>query len=544
VGPGGLCFDHGNNNLHHFLCVVRRSTPQRNVLTAGPETSKEVLLDILNNLFQGFHIVFQPNNILFCFLGVLMGTLVGVLPGLGPTGAISILLPVTFRMSPTSAIIMLAGIYYGAMYGGSTTSILVNIPGEAASVVTCLDGYEMAKKGKAGAALGISAFGSFIAGTLGVIGLMIFAAPLAEFALRFGPPEYFAVVLLGLTLITHLSSGSIIKALIMGILGLILSNIGLDPIYGSPRNTFNILELGDGIAMVPMAMGLFGVSEILINIEQTVVSDILKTKIKGVFPTLLDWMHSIGAILRGSILGFLLGILPGGGAVIASFVSYGMEKRISKNPETFGKGAIAGVAGPESANNSAAAGAFIPLFTLGIPANVVMALLFGALVIHGIRPGPFFIKEHPDIFWGVISSMYVGNVMLLVLNLPLIPIWIKLLKVPYKILFPLILLFCIIGSYSINNSLFDVLVMIIFGTAGYFFRKFEYECAPLILAFILGPLLELNLRQSLLYSKGSLLIFFSSPISMVVIIFSIILFVSPFILHFTKAKKKASSFAG
>ena len=497
-------------------------------------------MDILHNLFQGFHIVFQPDNILFCFLGVLMGTLVGVLPGLGPTGAISILLPVTFRMSPTSAVIMLAGIYYGSMYGGSTTSILVNIPGEAASVVTCLDGYEMAKKGKAGAALGISAFGSFIAGTLAIIGLMIFAAPLAEFALRFGPPEYFAVVLLGLTLITHLSSGSIIKALIMGIFGLILSNIGLDPIYGSPRNTFNILELGDGIAMVPMAMGLFGVSEILINIEQAVAPDILRTKIKDLFPTLLDWMQAKGAILRGSILGFFLGMLPGGGAVIASFVSYGMEKRISKNPETFGKGAIAGVAGPESANNSAAAGAFIPLFTLGIPANVVMALLFGALVIHGIRPGPFFIKEHPDIFWGVISSMYVGNVMLLVLNLPLIPIWVKLLKVPYKILFPLILLFCIIGSYSINNSLFDVLVMIIFGIAGYLFRKFQYECAPLILAFILGPLLEINLRQSLLYSKGSFLIFFSRPISMVLIIFASIVLVSPFIVHFIKAMKRAS----
>lgn len=524
--------------------MVRRSTAQGNLLAVGSEHPREVPLDILNNLFQGFHIVFQLHNLLFCFLGVLMGTLVGVLPGLGPTGAISILLPATFRMSPTSAVIMLAGIYYGSMYGGSTTSILVNIPGEAASVVTCLDGYEMAKKGRAGAALGISAFGSFIAGTLAIVGLMIFAAPLAEFALRFGPPEYFAVVLLGLTLITHLSTGSIIKALLMAVLGLVLSNVGLDPIYGIPRSTFDILELGDGISLVPMAMGLVGVSEILLNIEQTAVPDILKTKIKGVFPTLSDWMHSIGAILRGSILGFFLGILPGGGAVMSSFASYGMEKKISKNPETFGKGAIAGVAGPESANNSAAGGAFIPLFTLGIPANVVMALLFGALVIHGIRPGPFFIKEHPDLFWGVISSMYVGNVMLLVLNLPLIPIWVKLLKVPYKILFPLILLFCIIGSYSINNSLFDVLIMTISGIAGYLFRKFQYECAPLILAFILGPLFEMNLRQSLLYSEGSFLIFFSRPISMILILFSIIVLVGPFILHFAKARKRASSFTG
>ncbi len=496
-------------------------------------------MDILHNLFQGFHIIFQPDNILFCFLGVLLGTLVGVLPGLGPTGAISILLPATFRMSPTSAIIMLAGIYYGAMYGGSTTSILVNIPGEAASVVTCLDGYEMAKKGKAGAALGISAFGSFIAGTMGIIGLMIFAAPLAEFALRFGPPEYFAVVLLGLTLITHLSSGSIIKALTMGALGLVLSIVGLDPIYGTPRITFDLLQLGDGIALVPMAMGLFGISEILLNIEQAAAPEILRTKIRGVFPTVTDWRQSTGPILRGSCLGFLLGILPGGGAVIASFVSYGLEKRLSREPESFGKGAIAGVAGPESANNSAAAGAFIPLFTLGIPANVVMALLFGALVIHGIRPGPFFLKEHPDIFWGVIGSMYVGNVMLLVLNLPLIPIWVKLLKVPYKILFPLILLFCIIGAYSINNSLFDVLVMILFGMAGYLLRKFQYECAPLILAFLLGPLFELNLRQSLLYSKGSLSIFVSSPISIVVISLSIILFVGPLAIHFCKSRKRA-----
>ncbi len=495
-------------------------------------------MDILHNLFQGFQIIFQPDNILFCFLGVLLGTLVGVLPGLGPTGAISILLPATFRMSTTSAIIMLAGIYYGSMYGGSTTSILVNIPGEAASVVTCLDGYEMAKKGRAGAALGISAFGSFIAGTAGIIGLMVFAEPLAEFAIRFGPPEYFAVVLLGLTLITHLSSGSVIKALAMGILGIILSNIGLDPIYGTPRITFDILQLGDGISLVPMAMGLFGISEILTNIEQASVPEILRTKIKGIFPTVSDWMHSKGAILRGSLLGFLLGILPGGGAVIASFVSYGMEKRISKTPELFGKGAIAGVAGPESANNSAASGAFIPLFTLGIPANVVMALLFGAFVIHGIRPGPFFLKEHPEIFWGVISSMYVGNVMLLILNLPLIPIWVKLLKIPYKILFPLILLFCIIGAYSINSNMFDVLIMVIFGIAGYFFRKFQYECAPLILAFILGPLLELNLRQALLYSSGSLSIFFSGPISIVLISFSIVLFLSPLIPHFKPKRKR------
>jgi putative tricarboxylic transport membrane protein len=495
-------------------------------------------LDTLHSLLYGFSIGLQPENLLFCFIGVLIGTLVGVLPGIGPVGAISILLPATFRMSPVSAIIMLAGIYYGAMYGGSTTSILVNIPGEAASVITCLDGYQMAKQGRAGPALGIAAFGSFIAGTLGIIGLMIFATPLADFALKFGPPEYFGVILLGLTLLTYLSHGSVIKAIMMGAFGLILSFIGLDPINASPRMTFNILQLWDGIDMVPLAMGLFGISEVLINIEESAAPQILKTKIKNLFPSMLDWMKAKGAILRGSILGFFLGILPGGGAVISSFVSYSLEKRISKEPERFGKGAIEGVAGPESANNSATAGAFVPLFTLGIPANIVMALLFGALVIHGMRPGPFLLKDHPGLFWGVISSMYIGNVMLLVLNLPLIPLWVQVLKIPYRILFPLILLFCIIGSYSLKNSIFEVLVMFIFGIVGYLFRKFEYEPAPLILAFVLGPMFESNLRQSLTLSKGSFSIFFNRPIAAVTIILAIILLITSFIPYFTKAREK------
>jgi putative tricarboxylic transport membrane protein len=495
-------------------------------------------LDTLHSLLYGFYIGLQPDNLLFCFIGVLIGTLVGVLPGIGPVGAISILLPATFRMSPVPAIIMLAGIYYGAMYGGSTTSILVNIPGEAASVVTCLDGYEMAKQGRAGPALGIAAFGSFIAGTLGLIGLMLFATPLAEFALKFGPPEYFGIILLGLTLLTYLSHGSVIKAIMMGAFGLILSFIGLDPINASPRMTFNILQLWDGIDMVPLAMGLFGISEVLINIEESATPQILKTKIKNLFPSVLDWMQSKGAILRGSILGFFLGILPGGGAVISSFVSYSIEKRISKEPEKFGKGAIEGVAGPEAANNSATAGAFVPLFTLGIPANIVMALLFGALVIHGMRPGPFLLKDHPDLFWGVISSMYIGNAMLLVLNLPLIPLWVQVLKIPYRILFPLILLFCIIGSYSLKNSVFEVLLMFIFGIVGYLFRKFHYEAAPLILAFVLGPMFEANLRQSLTLSKGSFSIFFTRPIAVVTIILAIILLITAFIPYFTKAREK------
>lgn len=466
-----------------------------------------------------------------------MGTLVGVLPGIGPLGAMSILLPTTFRMSPIAAIIMLAGIYYGAMYGGSTTSILVNIPGEAASVVTCLDGYQMAKQGRAGPALGIAAFGSFIAGTFGVVGLMLFSGPLARFALRFGPPEYFAVILVGLTLVTYLSQGSVIKSLMMAVLGLVLSCVGLDRISASPRMTFNMIQLLDGIDMVPLVMGLFGVAEILTNIEASATQEILKTKIKNLFPTLSDWIQAKGAIIRGSMLGFFMGILPGGGGVISSFLSYSLEKRVSKHPEKFGCGAIEGVAGPESANNSATSGAFVPFFTLGIPPNVAMALLLGALVLHGVRPGALLLQDHPDIFWGVVSSMYIGNVMLLVLNLPLIPLWVQVLKVPYPILFPLILLFCLIGSYSLKNSTFDVIIMIIFGLIGYLFKKFDYDGAPLTLAFVLGPLLELNLKQSLLLSRGSFLIFITRPISAIFIFVAVILFATSLLSYALRLRR-------
>ena len=495
-------------------------------------------MDILNSLFYGFSICIQPQNMLFCFLGVLIGTLVGVLPGLGPVGAISILLPTTFHMAPVSAIIMLAGIYYGAMYGGSTTSILVNIPGEAASVVTCLDGYQMARQGRAGAALGIAAFGSFIAGTLGLVGLMLFAVPLAKFGLKFGPPEYFGVIFLGLSLVTYLSHGSVIKGVMMAAAGVILSCIGLDPVHASARMTFNAMELWDGVDMVPLAMGLFGVSEILINLEMTESPQILKTKIKNLFPNTADWLASKGAIARGSVLGFFLGILPGGGVVVSSLLSYSVEKKLSKHPERFGNGAIEGVAGPESANNAATAGAFVPFLTLGIPPNVLMAMLFGALVMHGIRPGPFLLTQHPDVFWGLISSMYIGNAMLLVLNLPLIPVWVQVLRIPYRILFPLILLFCVIGSYSLKNSSFDVLVMIFFGIIGYLFRKFDYEGAPLILAFVLGPILEINLRQSLLISRGSFSIFFAGPISATFTSVALVLFLLPLVTLLIKTWRK------
>lgn len=470
-------------------------------------------MEFFANFITGFSVALQPINLMFCFLGVFIGTLIGVLPGIGPVGTMAILLPVTYGIPPTTAIIMLAGIYYGAQYGGSTTSILVNIPGEAASVVTTLDGYQMALKGRAGPALGIAAFGSFIAGTIGVIGLQLLAPPLVAVALRFGPPEYSSLMILGFVVLTYLAQKSMAKALMMAGVGIILGTIGLDTMTGMPRFTFRIPELLDGVGLAPLAMGLFGISEILLNVEKKIKQELLTTKVKGLFPTREDWRRAIGAILRGSGFGFFLGILPGGGAVLGSFVSYALEKRISKHPEEFGKGAIEGVAAPEAANNSAAQGAFIPLLTLGIPSNVVMAILLGALMIHNITPGPMLVKQHPQLFWGVISSMYMGNVMLLVLNLPLIGLWVQLLRVPYAILFPLILYICLIGAYVINNSVIDVTIMLLCGVVGYLMRKFEYEPAPLVLAYVLAPMLENALRQSLILSGGSFGIFMVRPIS-------------------------------
>jgi putative tricarboxylic transport membrane protein len=495
-------------------------------------------MELFNYLGIGFSVALQPMNLLYCFVGVFIGTLVGVLPGIGPVGAMSLLLPITFNSTPEGAIIMLAGIYYGAMYGGSTTSILVNIPGEAASVVTCLDGYAMARQGRAGPALGISAFGSFIAGTLSVVGLMLLAPPLAKFALKFGPPEYFTLMVMGVTVLTYLAHGSMSKALIMAAFGIVLGLIGLDSISASQRFTFNRLELLDGIGLVPIVMGLFGISEVLLNIEQGIQREVVKTSLKGLMPTAKDWKDSTGPIARGSLLGFFLGILPGGGAVISSFISYAVEKRISKEPELFGKGAIAGVAGPEAANNAATGGAFIPLMTLGIPSNVVIAMLLGAFMIHGVTPGPLLMKQNPQIFWGVIVSMYVGNAMLLVLNLPLIGIWVKILKIPYKILFPLILLFCLIGVYSVSNSVFDIYIMLIFGILGYLMKKFEYEGAPLVLAFVLGPMMENNLRKSLIMSQGDFSIFFTRPLAAVSLIISIALLLFPLIPWLRKKREE------
>jgi len=494
-------------------------------------------MDILANVLLGFQVALQPANLFFCFMGVLIGTLVGVLPGLGPVAAMSLLLPTTFHLSPVSAVIMLSGIYYGAMYGGSTTSILVNIPGEAASVVTCLDGYQMARKGRAGAALGIAAFGSFIAGTLSILGLMLLAPMLADVALKFGPPEYFSLMLLGLVIVTFLAGSSMPKALMMAAFGLFLGLIGMDIMTATPRFTFDIYFLMDGVGLVPVVMGLFGISEVLLNLESKLEREVFETKIKGLLPNRQDWRDSAWPIIRGSVIGFFLGILPGGGAVISSFVSYGVEKKLSGHPEKFGSGVIEGVAGPESANNAAAGGAFIPLLTLGIPANAVMAMLLGALTIYGMQPGPMLIKQHPDLFWGAITSMYIGNIMLLVLNLPLIGVWVKILKIPYEYLFPLILLFCLIGAFSLNNSVGEIGLMLVFGGVGYLMKKFDYEAAPLVLAMVLGPMMENALRQSLIMANGSAAIFFTRPISLGVVLLVLALLVLP-MLPWVKKKRE------
>jgi len=425
-----------------------------------------------------------------------------------------------------TSIILLAGIYYGAMYGGSTTSILVNVPGEAASVVTCLDGYQMARQGRAGPALGIAAFGSFIAGTFSVIVLMFLSYPLSKFALAFGPPEYAALIILGITLLTYLAQKSMVKALMTAVFGFLLSFIGIDTITGRARYTFGIPDLMDGVGILPIAMGLFGVAEVLENLYAPEERSVFKTKLGSLLPNRQDWKDCWKAVTRGSIIGFILGIIPGGSAVLASFVSYVVEKRFSKHPERFGHGAIEGVAGPESANNAAFGGGLVPLFGLGIPPSVVSALLFAALMIHGIQPGPFLIPEHPDVFWGLVASMYLGNIMLLIINLPLIGVWVQVLKVPQWLLFPLILLFCIIGAYAINNSFFDVGVMMFFGVLGYVMRRFEYEAAPLVLAFVLGPIFEKSLRQSLKLSGGSFSIFFTRPLSATLLVLAALLLVS------------------
>jgi putative tricarboxylic transport membrane protein len=496
-------------------------------------------MDVWQHVAFGFNVALTPMNLLLCLAGVLMGTLVGVLPGLGPGASLSLLLPMTFGMDPTGALIMLSGLLYGTMYGGSTTSILVNMPGEAAAVVTCLDGYQMARQGRAGPALGIAAFGSFIAGTFSIIGLTLVAPPLADLALKFGPPEYFCLTFLGMTMLVVLASGNIIKALMVASFGFLLASIGQEVFTGTFRFTFGIFELYDGLGIVPVIMGLFGISEVLMNLEtRPEVREVIQ-KITGLLPTLKDWKDSIGPISRATLLGFFLGSLPGGGAILSTFASYTIEKKLSKTPERFGKGAIEGVAGPESANNAAEQASFIPMLSLGIPANPALAILMGALMMHNIIPGPLMMTEHPDLFWGVICSMYIGNAMLLVLNLPLIGMWVQVLKVPYGILFPLISLVCLVGAYTMKASLVDVVIMIIFGNVGYLMKKAGYELAPAILGMILGGIMEPALRRSLIISNGSFRIFFTnSPISLGLTIATLVLFISPVALRFIRKHRK------
>ncbi len=473
-------------------------------------------MDILNSLLLGFSVSLQPQNLLYCFVGVLLGTLVGVLPGLGSAATIALLLPITHGISPTGAVIMLAGIWYGSMYGGSTTSILLRVPGEAASVMTCIDGFEMAKQGRAGAALGIAAFGSFIAGMLGLVGLAFLAPPLAEFALSFGPPEYFALAVMGLSLVSFLGGQSVPKSLCMGAIGLLLGTVGLDPVRSAERFTFGSLSLQGGIELVPMVMGLFGLSQVLILIEEErKIEEIAKAPkgIRSLLPSADEWRRSTGAAMRGSLIGFLVGILPGAGATISSYVAYAVEKRLSKHPERFGKGAIEGVAAPESANNAATSSGFIPLLTLGLPANVVMALMLGAFMMHGITPGPTLLLQKPDMFWGIVTSMVVGNIMLLVLNLPLIGLFTRITRLPASVMAPVIVVACLIGAYGVNNNPYDIVTMVVFGIVGYFAQRYGFSCAPLVLAFVIGPLMETSLRQSLIISHGSFWIFVTRPIA-------------------------------
>ena len=471
-------------------------------------------MDLLSHLALGFGVALTPVNLLYALIGVVLGTLIGVLPGIGPVATIAMLLPTTYALQPVSALIMLAGIYYGAQYGGSTTAILINMPGESSSVVTCLDGHQMALKGQAGAALTISALGSFFAGTVATVLVASVAIPLSELALKFGPAEYFSLMVLGLIGAVVLASGSLIKAIAMIILGLLLGIVGTDVNSGVARFSFGVPELTDGIGVVGVAMGLFGFAEIIGNLEVSQKREMIAAKIKGFFLTKEQFRKAWPAVLRGTGLGSVLGVLPGGGAMLSSFASYTLEKKISKNPGEFGKGAIQGVAGPESANNAGAQTSFIPLLTLGIPENAVMALMVGAMTIHNIQPGPQVMTSNPALFWGLIASMWVGNLMLVVLNLPLIGMWIKLLQVPYRLLYPAILLFCSIGVYSINNTNVDIMLTVLFGFIGVIFVKLDCEPAPLLLGFVLGPMMEENLRRALLLSRGDPTVFFTRPLSL------------------------------
>lgn len=496
-------------------------------------------MDLLSNLSLGFETAFTLQNLLYCFIGVTLGTLIGVLPGLGPVATIAMLLPATYALPPIAALIMLAGIYYGAQYGGSTTAILINIPGESSSVVTAIDGYQMARNGRAGVALFTAGMGSFFAGCVATLVLAGFAAPLSELAFKFGPAEYFSLMVLGLIGAVVLASGSLIKAIGMIILGLLMGLVGTDVNSGTARYSFDIPQLTDGLGFVTVAMGMFGFAEIIVNLEQKEHRETFLKKITKLWPTMADFKRMVPPILRGTVLGSFLGILPGGGASLAAFGAYSLEKKMSKNSHEFGKGAIEGVAAPESANNAAAQTSFIPLLTLGIPPNAVMALMVGAMTIHNIQPGPQVMTSNPALFWGLIASMWIGNVMLIVLNLPMIGVWVKLLTIPYRYLYPAILVFCCIGVYSVNNTSFDIYLTAIFGVLGYIFVKLECEPAPLLLGFVLGPMMEENFRRALLLSRGDYSVFLTRPLSCGLLIAAALLVLIVALPTFKKTREEA-----
>ncbi|TCZ58585.1 tripartite tricarboxylate transporter permease [Roseicella aquatilis] len=498
-------------------------------------------MDIINNLAFGFGVALSFQNVLFALVGALIGTAIGVLPGIGPVATISLLLPITFGQPATTAIIMLAGIYYGAQYGGSTTAILLNLPGEISSVVTTLEGYKMARNGRAGAALATSALGSFFAGSVATIFVAGSGPLLTQVALSFGPADYFSLMLLGLIISAVLAQGSVVKAIAMVALGVALGLVGTDVQTGQQRFTFGIPELSDGISFVALAMGMFGIAEIILNLERPESRSVLKTKVGSLWLTKEEWKRATPSVLRGTALGSVLGILPGGGAALASFGSYMMERKVSKGRAMFGNGAIEGVAGPEAANNAAAQTSFIPLLTLGIPANAVMALMVGALIIQGIQPGPRMVEAQPDLFWGLIASMWIGNVMLLVINLPMIGMWVKLLQVPYKFLYPAILVFCAIGAYSVNNNVFDVYSTAIFAVVGYLFNKLRLEPAPLLIGFVLGPMMEEHLRRAMLLSRGDPMVFVQRPISATMLAIGAIALAAMLLPNLRKGKDAALS---
>ncbi|MGE5618713.1 MAG: tripartite tricarboxylate transporter permease [Sphingomonadaceae bacterium] len=500
-------------------------------------------MDNLANLMMGFSVALTPENALAALLGAFLGTIIGAMPGIGSSAGIAVLVPISFNYDATTALILMAGVYYGCMYGGTITSVLVNLPGESATVMTCLDGYELAKKGQAGKALGVAQIGSFIWGTLGVVALMLIGPPLAEFALQFGPPEYFALMSVGLVSLAGLGGGSPIKSLMMATFGLLLSQIGTDPVGGAARFTFNNVAFLNGVEFIPVAVGLFAIGELLITAEEKISLEFKKFSLLSMFPSKSEWKRCMGSWARGGITGFLIGALPGAGATISSFMAYSLEKKVSKHPEKFGTGILEGVAAPEAANNAATAGAIIHLLTLGVPGSGSTAVMLGALMMHGLRPGPLLFQQNPEFVWALIASMYIGNVALLVMNMPLVPVFTSILKLPYPVLLPIIMVVSMIGVFSINNSMFDLWVMFLFGVLGYFFKKFQYPVAPLVLALVLGDMVERSLRQSLAMSQNDPSIFVTRPISGVLLLIGLLALCVPIFQALWSSRKKAAAAA-